>query len=115
YRLYNGYAAGRKFYAYGIGSGFKASGEKSDLDLRTNLADQSFGYSMEERVDWMMSNLRDQLSSGDNIVDVVGFSRGSATAVRFLHAIQSEIDNENPLFKDIEIRIAVLFDSVPSK
>jgi len=117
HKLYSSYA-GVKFYAYGIGSGYHADGTPYSaiewMDYPP-LKESATGRSMEARVDWMIENLEKQLRLGDNVVDLFGFSRGSASASRFLNAIQAKIESKDPLYIDIEIRFVALFDQVPSK
>jgi RHS repeat-associated protein len=109
---------GDKEYAYGIGTGYEADGTKydvNDVDVEDRITRElATGQSMDDRVEWMMKNLEKRLKS-DKVVDVFGFSRGGASAVDFLNRIQDQIDDKNPLYKDIEIRFAGIVDSVPSK
>ncbi len=103
---------GEKFYAYGIGSGYNADGTLTEGGV---LYEKALGASMEERATWMMLNLIDQLKDGDKVVDVIGFSRGAATATFFLNWIQQRIASGDELFQGITIRFVALFDQVPSK
>jgi hypothetical protein len=103
---------GKAFYAYGIGSGYNADGT---LTTKGVMKEGATGFSMKARTDWMIANLESQLATGDKVVDVFGFSRGSATASYFLNRIQEQVNAGNPLYKDINIRFVALFDQVPSK
>ncbi|OGV65068.1 MAG: hypothetical protein A3K19_20470 [Lentisphaerae bacterium RIFOXYB12_FULL_65_16] len=103
---------GAAFYAYGIGSGYNADGSLTTSGVANEGAT---GNSMKERAEWMLGKLESQLRAGDKVVDLFGFSRGSATATYFLNRIQQEVDRGNPLYRGIEIRFVALFDQVPSK
>ena len=73
------------------------------------------GASMDERVSYMQMKLEQNLARGDKVVDLVGFSRGGASALDFLNRIQDEISRGNPLYQGIEMRFVGIFDAVPSK
>jgi RHS repeat-associated protein len=118
FQTYNGMA----YYAYGIGSGFHADGtpytaREKALGL-SPAYESATGSSMEDRVEWMLGNVDKQLASGDNVIDLFGFSRGSASATLFLNKIQERIESKDPKYekyKKTEIRFVALFDQVPSK
>lgn len=79
------------------------------------MTEAAFGKSMEERVDWMIRHLEEQLNKGDFDVDVFGFSRGAASATLFLNKIQEKInEGKDERYKKINFRFIVLFDQVPS-
>ncbi|WFB36371.1 RHS repeat-associated core domain-containing protein [Kiritimatiellota bacterium B12222] len=115
-RLFDIYTGGKAFYAYGLGTGFHADGTPYNK-VTGGVAkgyEGASGASIDDRVNFMMENLKSQLKGGDFNVDVFGFSRGSATATRFLHAIQSRIDDGDELFSNANIRYVALFDQVPT-
>ncbi len=119
YRLYLAYDTaknGKKYYAYGLGTGYDASGKPYLWGTRWfwSRHEGATGDTIENRVEWMIKNLEKELPN-DKIVDLFGFSRGSATAVRFLHRIQQEVDNGNPLYRGVKVRFVALFDSVPTE
>jgi hypothetical protein len=49
------------------------------------------------------------------VVDLFGFSRGSATASYFLNRIQEKINSGDSRYQGINIRFVALFDQVPSR
>jgi RHS repeat-associated protein len=120
WKLFNVYNSGEAFYAPGVGSGYHAEGTKytkkeHGFKFNAITTEQATGASMEARAKWMQGNLEKQLASGDNIVDLFGFSRGSATAIQFLKSISKEVSNKNPLYKNVKIRFTGLFDTVTSR
>jgi RHS repeat-associated protein len=112
--LFELYRGRNSYYAYGIGSGYNADGKLMESGVTH---EAMTGDSMEERAEWMMKNLISELKAEnpDKVVDVMGFSRGAATATYFLNLIQQRIDSGDELFKGIKIRFVALFDQVPSK
>ena len=115
-RLYLAYDSGERFYAFGIGSGYHAdgtpyAGNKEQVEKEMT-REGATGDSMDARVNFMIGKLEQQLGSGDNIVDLIGFSRGSASALVFLNRIQDQVDAGNPLYKGIRMRFVGLFDTV---
>jgi len=121
YLLFLGYSdQGReRFYMPGIGSGYNQvvrGGEaiQGDGTAGVQWYQGATGATMDDRADAMIEELEGQLRAGDNVVDVFGFSRGSATAVRFLHKIQEKVDEGDPLYQDVDVRFVALFDEVPS-
>jgi len=108
------------YYAYGIGSGYSADGTPYDKNwhggtTRKITYEGITGETMDARVTYMVKNLEKQLAKGDQVVDVYGFSRGSATALEFLNRIQDQKDAGNEKYKDVDVRFVGLFDVVPSK
>lgn len=116
--LFEAYRDGNRnrFYVPGIGSGYNADGSLTAGWLPNNWEwyQSATGTSMTARADYMMERLEEQLKAGDNVVDVMGFSRGAATATLFLNKIQEKKDAGDPLYANINVRNVVLFDQVPS-
>jgi hypothetical protein len=112
YRLFNAYT-GDKVYAWGIGSGYNASGQKTPW-YNVDTYESGTGASMDDRVGYMMAELEKRLDANDKDVDVFGFSRGAASATLFLNKIQEKVNGGNPKYAGINIRYVALFDQVPS-
>jgi uncharacterized protein (DUF2235 family) len=62
----------------------------------------------------MMQMLESQLVAGDNVIDLFGFSRGSATALVFLNRVAERRRAGDRLFCNIEVRFVGLYDAVSS-
>ena len=109
----------KKYYAYGIGSGYHADGtaytkkERGYVLNRKITVELGSGKSMEARVEWMIGNLKKSVAAGDNTIDLIGFSRGGASATMFLNRV-SELKKEKG-FGDLKVRFVSIFDQVPSK
>jgi uncharacterized protein (DUF2235 family) len=86
------------FYLPGVGTRFGIAGE---------VAGGITGAGGRTRVKEALRTLADRISQGDRVVDVVGFSRGSALALHFCNAVQ----DSHPA---LEIRFLGLWDCVPS-
>ena len=107
---------GKKFYVPGIGSGYGPDGTEYNRNTKKNVNryEGATGNTMWSRASFMKERLEEQLQAGDNVVDLVGFSRGSATGLVFLNMISDEIAKGNKLYENIEIRFVGLFDAVSS-
>jgi RHS repeat-associated protein len=68
---------------------------------------RGFGAGMGRRMDKAMSELIDDRAQGDNLVDIVGFSRGGIEATEFANRVADA-------FPDERIRFVGLFDPVGS-
>jgi uncharacterized protein (DUF2235 family) len=66
---------------------------------------EAFGIGGHRRVRQALRRLRNNLRAGDDVVDVIGFSRGAALAVSFAN----EVADEHP---GLEIRFMGLWDTV---
>jgi RHS repeat-associated protein len=130
YRSWNEKINGSRYYVPGVFSGYNPDGTKEKSvwtpskgwlisPLGTILKNSvskglegARGKTLGSRVDEMMKKLSAELSSGDKIVNVFGFSRGATSALEFLNRIQDEINNENPLYDGITINFVALWDAV---
>ena len=66
---------------------------------------EAFGIGGHRRVEQAMARLKKNLKRGDDVVDIVGFSRGAAIAVSFANVIASELPGQS-------VRFMGLFDVV---
>ncbi len=122
YLLYKAYRGANSTYVPGIGSGYHADGrpyskeydDQSGTMVSRSTHEMATGLTMDDRIDYMLKQVRANVIRGDRYVDVFGFSRGGASALEFLNRLQDEI-NEHPEFAPcIKIRFVGLFDVVSS-
>ncbi len=91
----NAYTDGRVTYWPGVGTRFGWLGK---------LAGGVTGAGGRWRVSQALKAFEQQWSTGDRVVDVIGFSRGSALALHFVNSLPT----------DVRVRFLGLFDTVPS-
>jgi len=72
----------------------------------------AFGIGGQQRLEEAMKALRKHLAAGDNVIDVVGFSRGAALALAFTNRIAKHVTG--PDGKTPTVRFLGLFDVVGS-
>ncbi len=105
-----------KVYVPGIGSGYYPDGTTNHW-WEGEWKQQATGKTMDERIDYMISQVKANVKKCDRTVDVFGFSRGSASALEFLNRLQDAIDEQDPEKKEpdlacVQIRFIGLFDVV---
>jgi uncharacterized protein (DUF2235 family) len=66
-----------------------------------------FGAGSEQRLDEMLSELKDNFAGGDTTIDVIGFSRGAAIALEFCNLVDAAMQAP-------PIRFVGLWDTVAS-
>jgi uncharacterized protein (DUF2235 family) len=66
---------------------------------------EALGIGGHNRIEQAIDRLKNNLTQGDDIVDVVGFSRGAALALSFANKVASELPN-------VSIRFVGVFDVV---
>ncbi len=79
----------------------------------------AMGLGASRRLTEQFKSLRNQFKNGDEVIDIIGFSRGAATARMFVDRINNEYDdienkNGSALTEPPEIRFLGIFDTVAS-
>ena len=82
----------------------KGIGRRAKLFVGKALA-EAFGIGGHKRVREAMDRLENNIEAGDEVVDIVGFSRGGAIALSFANEIAGKLP-------DVQIRFLGLFDVV---
>lgn len=90
---------GNKSYQEGVGTRFGVLGR---------IAGGITGAGGRDRVKAALKALKDNLKSGDQTVDIVGFSRGAALALHFANQVSKKVEGAPA------IRFLGLWDTVPS-
>ena len=70
-----------------------------------NTAAKAFGIGGHRRIRQALDRLENNFEAGDEVIDIVGFSRGAATAVSFANAIGEQLE-------DLRIRFMGVWDIV---
>jgi uncharacterized protein (DUF2235 family) len=83
----------------------KGIGTRVDDAPPVKLFAEAFGVGGLLRINDAMTRLQNNLDAGDNIIDIVGFSRGAALAVDFANRIAGK-------FKDASVRFLGVWDIV---
>ena len=98
----NKFGEGKCFYVEGVGTRYSIFGAA--------LGGFS-GAGGHARVDEALDQLEDNFEKGDNIIDIIGFSRGSALALEFANQINDRVvvDQQSPA-----IRFLGIWDTVAS-
>ena len=99
---------GKAYYIDGVGTRFGPIGR---------VLGGVFGAGGQTRIEEMYAHLVSQVTNGDTVVDIIGFSRGAALAVHFANLIQ-EIgivdEEERQIAPAPQIRFLGLWDTVGS-
>lgn len=82
----------------------KGIGRRAKLFVGKALA-ETFGVGGHKRVRQAMDRLENNIEAGDNVVDIVGFSRGAAIGLSFANEVAKKLP-------DVRIRFMGLFDVV---
>lgn len=98
-------ARGRCFYVSGVGTRFGVIGKAFG---------SVFGAGGQQRIDEGMERLQKNFAAGDETIDIIGFSRGSALALEFANTVYDEgVEKDGEQIKP-EIRFIGLWDTVAS-
>lgn len=94
---------GRRVYRSGVGTRYGAVGK---------VLGGWMGLGLHQRIDEAKGELRKNLARGDRVIDIVGFSRGAATALDFANVVYEEFGHGRP--DAPPVRFVGLFDTVAS-
>ena len=94
---------GRRVYKSGVGTRFGAIGK---------VLGGWMGIGLHDRVGDALEELKKNIARGDTIIDVVGFSRGAASALHFANEVWEKLGQRKP--DAPRIRFVGLFDTVAS-
>lgn len=94
---------GRRVYRSGVGTRYGALGK---------VFGGWMGLGLHQRIDEAKSELRKNLDRGDRVIDIIGFSRGAATALDFANVVFEEFGHSRP--DAPPVRFVGLFDTVAS-
>lgn len=99
----------RVFYESGVGTRYGIIGK---------LIGGATGTGAKARIDENFEKLERRFAEGDTTIDIIGYSRGAATARMFVHRIQSDFRRLKPngvaLTRPPVVRFLGLFDTVAS-
>jgi RHS repeat-associated protein len=90
---------GVRFYMHGVGT--------RESSKAKNVAGLAGGYGGKSRIDDMLASVEAAVAAGDSYADIIGFSRGAATARDFANQLAKK-------YPCVKIRWIGIFDTVPS-
>jgi RHS repeat-associated protein len=111
-KMYQNYTGDNRYYYGGVGNS-----SEHPWYTPSRLFGLSSGLGSDDYIKTAFENLVSSYNSGDKIIDIIGFSRGSAEALEFLNRISDGIpDKKHPglIFCNVKVRFVGLFDTVTS-